>query len=155
VWIQVESLEVSNISKGGSETSPGAAPVVEAEADVTPAERSIIQKLLRTRLVETTKQQLEIVRKDPTSPLFSATSFEELSLYGKYGNTYTFISFLIILLIQLVEELNIIQAVLFFLLAVRSLRKAFTRWDLIALLGYKKLHFPFSLVNRPYFILLN
>jgi ATP-dependent RNA helicase DDX19/DBP5 len=51
----------------------------EVEKEPTPAEQSILQKILRTKLVEN-KQKLEVIRKDPTSPLFSATSFEELPL---------------------------------------------------------------------------
>jgi len=52
----------------------------ESEGLISEAERSLIQKILRTRLVETSKAELEVIRKDPTSPLFSATSFEELNL---------------------------------------------------------------------------
>jgi ATP-dependent RNA helicase DDX19/DBP5 len=59
---------------------PSSTTSEEEEKEVTPAEQSIIQKILRTRLVESAKQQLEVIRKDPTSPLYSAKTFEELNL---------------------------------------------------------------------------
>ena len=49
------------------------------EAPVSPAERSLLQKIIRRGLVEN-KNDLEIQRRDPTSPLFSIKSFEALHL---------------------------------------------------------------------------
>jgi hypothetical protein len=72
----------------GSGDAPAVAPVVSAPGSTTSskdepvshAEQSIIQKILRTRLVESSKEHLEVIRKDPTSPLYSAKTFEELNL---------------------------------------------------------------------------
>jgi hypothetical protein len=65
---------------GPSLTSNTSSNGDEVEKEPTPAEESILQKILRTRIEESSKQKLEVIRKDPTSPLFSATSFEELPL---------------------------------------------------------------------------
>lgn len=51
----------------------------DQDKDLPAEEKSLLQKLLRTRLVQNSKQ-LEIIQKDPSSPLFSATSFEDLPL---------------------------------------------------------------------------
>ena len=54
-----------------------------------PAEKSLLQKVIRKGLVEN-KNDLEIQRKDPKSPLYSVKSFEALNLKpqllkGVYG----------------------------------------------------------------------
>jgi ATP-dependent RNA helicase DDX19/DBP5 len=49
------------------------------EAPISPAERSLLQKIIRRGLVEN-KNDIEVQRKDPTSPLFSVKSFNELHL---------------------------------------------------------------------------
>lgn len=49
------------------------------EQQFTPAEKSYLQKIIRKGLVESTKD-LEIQRKDPTSPLYSVKTFEALHL---------------------------------------------------------------------------
>lgn len=51
----------------------------ESEEQISPAEKSLLQKIIRKGLVETTKD-LEIQRKDPTSPLYSIKTFEALHL---------------------------------------------------------------------------
>ena len=63
----------------------------EPSSDVAPdvAERSLLQKVIRKGLVEN-KNDLEIQRKDPKSPLYSVKSFEALNLKpallkGVYG----------------------------------------------------------------------
>jgi ATP-dependent RNA helicase DDX19/DBP5 len=43
------------------------------------ADASLLRKILRSRLVETT-QTIEIERKNPDSPLYSVKTFEELNL---------------------------------------------------------------------------
>lgn len=72
-----------------SQQDPGqseAAPSVvsessdEGEREATKAEKSLIQKLIRTGLYDTAGS-LEVKQLDPTSPLYSATSFEDLNLY--------------------------------------------------------------------------
>lgn len=57
--------------------------------DVTSADLSLMKKLLRSKLVDS-KNAVEVIRKDPRSPLFSAKTFEELRLptdllNGLYG----------------------------------------------------------------------
>jgi ATP-dependent RNA helicase DDX19/DBP5 len=49
------------------------------EAPISPAERSLLQKIIRRGLVEN-KNDIEVQRKDPSSPLFSVKSFEALHL---------------------------------------------------------------------------
>ena len=52
---------------------------VNPEDLVAAAERSLLQKVIRKGLVEN-KNDLEIQRKDPKSPLYSVKSFEALNL---------------------------------------------------------------------------
>lgn len=53
---------------------------VEIEPEeVTKADLSYMKKILRTQLVES-KNNVEIIRKDPKSPLYSVKTFEELRL---------------------------------------------------------------------------
>lgn len=49
------------------------------DGPISPAEKSLLQKIVRKGLVETTNE-LEIQRKNPSSPLFSIKTFEELHL---------------------------------------------------------------------------
>merc|ERR1712198_398840 len=49
------------------------------DSNITAAERSLLQKVIRKSLVEN-KNDLEIQRKDPNCPLYSVKSFEELNL---------------------------------------------------------------------------
>ncbi|XP_050453046.1 DEAD-box helicase Dbp80 [Cataglyphis hispanica] len=50
-----------------------------SEDQISPAERSHLQKILRKKLVETTKD-IEVQRKDPNSPLYSVKTFDALHL---------------------------------------------------------------------------
>lgn len=43
------------------------------------AAQSLLNKLIRSNLVDTTNQ-VEVLQRDPTSPLYSVKSFEELRL---------------------------------------------------------------------------
>lgn len=45
----------------------------------SPADASLLQKIIRKGLVDT-KSELDIIRQDPNSPLYSAKTFEELKL---------------------------------------------------------------------------
>ena len=54
-------------------------PLDAAEAGISVAERSLLQKVIRKSLVEN-KNDLEIQRKDPNCPLYSVKSFEALNL---------------------------------------------------------------------------
>ena len=63
----------------GAPASDGDSSTDKSDEPIPPAERSLLQKIIRKGLVETTKD-LEIQRKDPTSPLYSVKSFEALHL---------------------------------------------------------------------------
>lgn len=45
----------------------------------SPADASLLQKIIRKGLVDT-KSEIDVLRQDPNSPLFSAKTFEELKL---------------------------------------------------------------------------
>lgn len=51
----------------------------ESKEQISPAEKSLLQKIIRKGLVETTKP-LDVQRKNPNSPLYSIKSFEALHL---------------------------------------------------------------------------
>jgi ATP-dependent RNA helicase DDX19/DBP5 len=79
---ELKTLKVSNeaanndhenapSSEGDSEDSP--------ENAISSAEVSLLQKVIRTGLI-TTKQDIEVQRKDPNSPLYSVKTFEALKL---------------------------------------------------------------------------
>ena len=73
-----EATDLSNQVKDLSVTSE-ATPTGEGEATPSAAEKSLLQKVIRRGLVEN-KNDLEIQRKDPKSPLYSVKSFEALNL---------------------------------------------------------------------------
>lgn len=50
-----------------------------SDEQISAAEKSLFQKIIRKGLVETT-QDIEVQRKDPSSPLYSVKSFEALHL---------------------------------------------------------------------------
>lgn len=52
----------------------------EEDDKITRAEKSLLQKIARTKLV-TTKAEIEVLRQDPFSPLHSIKNFEALNLY--------------------------------------------------------------------------
>lgn len=72
------SIEKSNDAATSSEI-PDPKDDDGADEQITPAEKSLLQKIIRKGLVETTKD-IEIRRKDPNSPLYSIKSFEALHL---------------------------------------------------------------------------
>lgn len=47
---------------------------------VSKAEASLLTKILRSKLVDTGKSDVEVQRADPKSPLYSVKSFEDLRL---------------------------------------------------------------------------
>ena len=68
---------------------------VAGETAPDEAERSLLQKVIRKGLVEN-KNDIEVQRKDPKSPLYSVKSFEALNLKpsllkGVYGKKKLFI----------------------------------------------------------------
>jgi len=85
---KVSDLTVKEGSSGDKgEVKPSEGRTDEKELE--PAEKSLLQKVIRKGLVEN-KNDLEIQRKDPKSPLYSVKSFEALNLKpqllkGVYG----------------------------------------------------------------------
>ena len=81
--VQIENKETSK------EIPPWLAPAenlsenlsekVEDTEKISIAEKSLLQKVIRKGLVEN-KNDLEVQRKDPNSPLYSVKSFEALNL---------------------------------------------------------------------------
>lgn len=51
----------------------------DSEESIPLQERSLLQKIVRTKLINS-KYDIEVQRKDPTSPLYSVKSFEALHL---------------------------------------------------------------------------
>lgn len=45
----------------------------------SPADASLLQKIIRKGLIDT-KSEIDVIREDPNSPLYSAKTFEELKL---------------------------------------------------------------------------
>ena len=81
---KIESLSVeSNGEQQPLPTSPGSLSEIKEggkqEELLAAAERSLLQKVIRKGLIEN-KNDLEIQRKDPKSPLYSVKSFEALNL---------------------------------------------------------------------------
>ena len=57
----------------------GNVPEDPGDVETTRAEASLLTKVLRTKLVDN-RNEVEVQQSDPTSPLYSAKSFEELRL---------------------------------------------------------------------------
>jgi len=84
---QVSSPSVSTVSSpsapaadGGSKAGGSATNKTEEdEPEVSPADASLINKILRSQLVST-KSDIEILRNDPNSPLFHVKNFKDLRL---------------------------------------------------------------------------
>lgn len=80
-------IKTSNhtIPQKNSENEYNNTPQVNASAEnneepeISPAEASLMRKILQSKLVHST-HDVEVQRKDPNSPLYSVKSFEELSL---------------------------------------------------------------------------
>lgn len=77
-----ESLNKTNavapvVVQNNVEAESGASQ--EPEESIPLQERSLLQKIVRTKLVDS-KYDIEIQRKDPKSPLYSVKSFEALDL---------------------------------------------------------------------------
>lgn len=53
----------------------------ELDKETSKAEKSYINKLLNTKLVETQACDIEMLREDPSNPLHSAKTFQELNLF--------------------------------------------------------------------------
>ena len=72
-----QSFRLANIARIFINLSWYDISVVSAEVK---AESSLFTKVLRTQLVESTKE-IEVQQKDPNSPLYSVKTFEELNMY--------------------------------------------------------------------------
>ena len=70
--------QTSNDTKENKENS-NKVPEEESPDVISAAEKSFLQKIIRKGLVEN-KNDIEVQRKDPNSPLYSVKSFEELHL---------------------------------------------------------------------------
>lgn len=75
---QVSNL---NIDKESKESTANTDSKNDDSSDdqISAAEKSLFQKIIRKGLVETT-QDIEVQRRDPSSPLYSVKSFEALHL---------------------------------------------------------------------------
>ncbi|VDN14662.1 unnamed protein product [Dibothriocephalus latus] len=62
----------------------------DTDNEISRAERSYINKLLGTKLVETKESDIELLRSDPSNPLHSVKSFKELSMYDYVFLAYDF-----------------------------------------------------------------
>lgn len=71
-------MERISVAKAKDE-STGSTSSREESENISPAERSLLQKIIRKGLVEN-KNDLEIQRRDPNSPLYHVKTFEELNL---------------------------------------------------------------------------
>jgi ATP-dependent RNA helicase DDX19/DBP5 len=83
---KVDSIDLSKIDpipEGSSKTEvapgDGLQDTTTDEAAISPPERSLLQKITRKGLVEN-KNDIEVQQRDPSSPLYSVKSFEELHL---------------------------------------------------------------------------
>ncbi|GAB6019785.1 DEAD-box helicase Dbp80 [Chamberlinius hualienensis] len=77
---QVNSLHLEGDEAKSSLTSgPYDSGKDDLDKEESVAEASLIRKILRTKLIQTT-HNVEIQRKDPNSPLYSVKTFEELNL---------------------------------------------------------------------------
>ncbi|XP_064610442.1 ATP-dependent RNA helicase DDX19A-like [Liolophura sinensis] len=84
---QVKDLQIKRAEAGGAAaTVNGVGDVAstdgkaqDGEKAPTEEEASLLRKLLRSKLV-TNKNDIEVMRKDPSSPLYSVKSFEALNL---------------------------------------------------------------------------
>lgn len=75
------------------------------DEQISPAEKSLLQKIIRKGLVETT-QDIEIQRKDPSSPLYSVKTFEALHLLVFLIINFFMLIFLKILYVMIYITVN-------------------------------------------------
>ncbi len=74
---QVGSMQVRGAA--AAQQNNGGGGEEEPEKQLSPAEQSLLRKVLHTSLVEN-RNELEVQRKDPKSPLYSVKSFDALNL---------------------------------------------------------------------------
>jgi len=73
------TADAPNARTGAGNTEENVEQASVVSDEISAGERSLLQKIIRRGLVDT-GSKLEIKQKDPTSPLYSATSFEDLNL---------------------------------------------------------------------------
>lgn len=73
----IQSEPAATVSQAPSETATTSSE--EKEEEFTAADASLLQKIIRKGLVES-KNDIEVQRKDPNSPLYSVKTFEALHL---------------------------------------------------------------------------
>ncbi|XP_022710554.1 DEAD-box helicase Dbp80-like [Varroa jacobsoni] len=76
-------LETAKLNKEAGGTLAGAGDDPNVEKEVSQSEVSYMKKLLRSKLLES-KNEIEIQRSDPNSPLYSVHTFEELKLRDEF-----------------------------------------------------------------------
>ena len=79
---KVDQLGLKDSGKQSHSSAAATEPQKEdtPEEPVSKAEASLLTKILRSKLVDTGKTDIEVQRADPKSPLFSVKSFEDLRL---------------------------------------------------------------------------
>lgn len=77
-YFQIASVEISNDDDNQRKTGIGEDDE-DAPEQFSPAEASLLAKVIRKGLVES-KNDIEVQRKDPKSPLYSVKTFEALNL---------------------------------------------------------------------------
>ncbi|VDD78195.1 unnamed protein product [Mesocestoides corti] len=77
--VNLRPIVVKSVSDSSTSSNIEEA-VDKTDAEVSKAEKSYINKLLSTKLVETQACDIEMLREDPSSPLHSAKTFQDLDL---------------------------------------------------------------------------
>lgn len=83
VQAHMDSLKMGTVptASGDNIQSNGGLPTDQIVDQIDPAKESLLSKILASKLQEvSTKVKLEVLQRDPSNPLFSARSFEELPL---------------------------------------------------------------------------
>lgn len=77
-----QKVDQLNLQASSQNTPPAAEPQKQDAPDesVSRAEASLLTKILRSKLVDTGRADVEVQRADPKSPLYSVKSFEDLRL---------------------------------------------------------------------------
>ncbi|XP_045605810.1 DEAD-box helicase Dbp80 isoform X2 [Procambarus clarkii] len=75
----VAKVESLNLPKVEDERIKEKVPSNDAEENISPAELSLMRKVMRKGIKET-KNNVEVLRKDPKNPLYCVKTFEELNL---------------------------------------------------------------------------
>ncbi|KAI1297225.1 ATP-dependent RNA helicase DDX19A [Halotydeus destructor] len=76
---EVSSLNIASSDETTSDNVSNSEEGSKTEEGVSEADISLMRKILRTKLIQS-KNNVEIMRSDPNSPLYSIKSFEELHL---------------------------------------------------------------------------